>query len=46
MRLIVGNFKMNLNSGEIDNYIDFFKGLIQVMCQLVNLKVLGLLILL
>lgn len=25
MRLIVGNFKMNLESGEIDNYIDFFK---------------------
>ena len=26
MRMIIGNFKMNLNSTEIDNYIDFFKG--------------------
>ena len=25
MRLVVGNFKMNLESMEIDNYIDFFK---------------------
>ena len=26
MRMVVGNFKMNLNSSEIDEYIDFFKG--------------------
>lgn len=26
MRLVIGNFKMNLDSSEIDNYIDFFKG--------------------
>lgn len=25
MRLVVGNFKMNLDSAEIDNYIDYFK---------------------
>lgn len=25
MRMIIGNFKMNLNSEDIDNYIDFFK---------------------
>ena len=26
MRMVVGNFKMNLNSTEIDEYIDYFKG--------------------
>ena len=26
MKLVIGNFKMNLESTEIDNYIDFFKG--------------------
>lgn len=26
MRMVVGNFKMNLNSEEINEYIDFFKG--------------------
>ena len=25
MRLVVGNFKMNLTSGEIDDYIDYYK---------------------
>ena len=26
MRLVIGNFKMNLTSDEIDSYIDYFKG--------------------